>query len=146
MVGVHKESVDKKWLYYSLISVACWGGYAICSKLGSVEITEVEMQFLFGSGTLPVALVLLARQSVRRERSPIGILVGLLCGLSSAVGTLSLFAAYRAGGNTSVVTVISSAYPVVTVLLAVVFLKERINRLQVLGIILAIVAAILFGI
>jgi hypothetical protein len=100
MPGVSGRFAAMKWLYYSIFALACWAGWALCSKFGSLEIPEREMQFLFGIGALPVALVLYARQSVRSERSRRGIAFGLLNGLFSAVGMIALFAAYRIGGNT----------------------------------------------
>lgn len=135
-----------RWLYYSLICVICWGGWVLCSKLGSVEIPERDMQFLFGLGTLPVALVLWAQKSVRQERSLRGVLFGLLNGILSGIGSIALFAAYRAGGNTAVVTTASAAYPAVTVILAIWLLKEHLSWVQGAGIALAVVAAVLFSI
>jgi len=140
-----EDTGGMKWLYYSLICVACWVGWTLCSKLGSMDIPERDMQFLFGVGTLPVALALWTRRSVRRERSPRGMLFGLLNGIFSGVGSLALFAAYRAGGNTTVVTAAGAAYPAVTVMLAMWVLKERLSWLQGLGIVLAVAAAVLFS-
>ena len=133
------------WLYYSLICIACWAGWALCSKLGSVEIPEGEMQFLFGVGTLPVALTLLAARPVRSERSRRGVLFGLMNGVLSGIGGVALFAAYRSGGNTSVVTTASAIYPIVTVVLAMWILKEQLSWAQGMGIVLAVVAAVMFA-
>src|SRR5260370_13830498 len=103
-----------KGLFYSVFAAICWAGWALCSKFGSLEVPEREMQFLFGIGALPIALVLYARRSVRLERNRRGITFGLLNGLFSAVGMIALFAAYRVGGNTSAVTAVSAAFPAVT--------------------------------
>jgi len=134
-----------KWLFYSVFAAICWAGWALCSKFGSLEVPEREMQFLFGIGALPIALVLYARQSVRLARNRRGIAFGLLNGLFSAVGMIALFAADRVGGNTSAVTAVSAAFPAVTVILAMLFLKERISLLQGVGVALALAAVVLFS-
>src|SRR5258708_16446960 len=103
------------------------------------------MQLLFVIGTLPVTLALLVRKSVRSERSGKGILFGLLNGIFSSIGMIALFAAYRSGGNTSVVTAAGASFPVVTVLLAMVVLKERLAPIQGIGIAFAVSAPVLFS-
>jgi drug/metabolite transporter (DMT)-like permease len=61
------------------------------------------------------------------------------------VGILFLLAAYRRGGNTSVVAVTSSLYPLVTLILAGFLLREKLTRSQTLGVILATVSVVLFS-
>jgi uncharacterized membrane protein len=134
-----------KWFWYSTFCVLCWGPFAIFSKLGSQEIPSATMQFLFTLGGIPVAVAVLVIRRFRFEKSFKGILYGLAVGLLSAVGQLSLFAAYRSGGNTAVITTASGLYPLVTVLLAVVVLGERLTRIQVLGLGFATAALVIFS-
>jgi drug/metabolite transporter (DMT)-like permease len=49
-------------------------------------------------------------------------------------------------GNLAVVSVLSSLYPLATVLLAAIVLRERVSRIQIVGIALAIVAAVLLSV
>jgi drug/metabolite transporter (DMT)-like permease len=60
-------------------------------------------------------------------------------------GILCLLAAYRRGGNTSVVAVTTSLYPLVTFALAVIFLREKLTKVQFLGVVLATVSIVLFS-
>jgi len=130
----------QKWFWYSILCVLCWGGWALLSKLGSTEISAETMQFLFTLGTLPVVLVLLAKKRFHCTESRKGISLALLNGVLSGVGGLALFAAYRTGGNTSVITTVTALYPMITVGLAVLFLRERLNRVQFIGLGCAAVA------
>jgi bacterial/archaeal transporter family protein len=130
------------WLMFCL---ACWGPYALLSKLGSNEISAVGMQFLFTLGSIPVVLVLLADRGFKLEKSRKGILYGLTAGLFSAAGAIGFFAAFRSGGNASVITTSTGMYPVVTVLLALVFLRERITWVQVVGLGFATMAFFIFS-
>ena len=68
---------------------------------------------------------------------------GLAAGVLNGFGVVAAFAAYRFEGKASIVTPLAAALqPLVTVVLALLFLGERIGPLEGLGIALAIVAAI----
>jgi transporter family protein len=54
-------------------------------------------------------------------------------------------AAYRKGGKAAVVTPLAALYPVVTVLIAVAFLGEKLNGAQIVGIALAIAGGLLLS-
>ena len=62
-----------------------------------------------------------------------------------ALGGIALFGAYRYGENASVVTAATSLYPFVTVIFAIMFLREKPNKLQLLGLCFAAVAIILLS-
>lgn len=133
------------WFAYSVLAILGWGGWAICSKLGSLEIPVNAMLFLYAWGALPVLLALLATRHFRLERNLKGALAGIANGFIGNIGNLALLAAYRTGGNTSVITVATSLYPVITVLLAVVILRERFSRRQAAGLALALAALVIFA-
>ena len=58
---------------------------------------------------------------------------------------LALFAAYHTNGNTSLITVATALYPMITVLLAVTILRERFQLIQVLGLLFAAIAIVIFS-
>ena len=139
------ETLKARWFYYSLLCILCWGGWALCSKAGSREIPTETMQYLFTVGSVPIALALLAGRRFRLEKSVKGISYALLNGVLSAIGTLALFAAYHTNGNTSIITATSALYPMITVVLAVVILRERFGPIQVVGLAFAAVAIVIFS-
>jgi bacterial/archaeal transporter family protein len=134
-----------KWFWYSILCVVCWGGWTLFGKLGSGEIPARTMQFLFPLGCLPVAIALLSARRFRFEKSPRGISYGLANGVLAGIGGLALFAAYRTGGSTAVITAATAMYPMITVILAVLILRERLTWLHVLGLAFAGAAFILFS-
>ena len=138
-------ALKAKWFWYSVLCVLCWGGWALASKTGSLEIPERPMQFIFTFGTAPVALALLVARGFKLEKSRKGIFYAVLNGVLSQVGALALLAAYRTGGNTSVITAASALYPMVTILMAVTLLRERLTRLHILGLGFAVVAFVIFS-
>jgi bacterial/archaeal transporter family protein len=103
------------------------------------------MQFLFTMGSLPVCIALLIARGFKFEKSPKGIFYGVLNGVLSGVGGLALFAAYHTNSNTSLVTAASALYPMVTVLLAVIILREQLKFIQVVGLGFAAVAMVIFS-
>jgi uncharacterized membrane protein len=90
------------------------------------------------SASLPllIAGALVMRSSMRLPRAEIPAVAGI--GLLD-VGANALFAAAAQRGYLSIVSVLGSEYPVVTVLLAQTILHERISRPQKAGIALALV-------
>ena len=66
------------------------------------------------------------------------ITVGLLGGLVNGLGNWAVFASLERGAKASVAVPLTALYPLFTVILATVFLKERPSLLQWLGIALAV--------
>ncbi len=139
------EALKAKWFWYSILCVLCWGAWVLCSKLGSNEISASAMQFLFAFGFIPVALLVLVLKPVKFEKSVKGIVYSLGNGVLAGIGGLTLFAAYRSGGNTSVITAATALYPLITVILAILVLRERLTWLQVVGLGFAAVAIVIFS-
>lgn len=83
-----------------------------------------------------------ARPSLRLERFHLPALIAL--GFVDALANFS-WAIAATRGMLSLVAVIGALYPAVTVLLAVVLLKERPQRVQGVGVILAIVGVVLIS-
>jgi bacterial/archaeal transporter family protein len=134
-----------RWFWYSMLTVAGWAAWALLLKLGSLDIPGEPALFLQTLGMLPLALVLLAAGTVRGRQDGKGVGYSLLNGLITGIGILFLLAAYRLGGNTTVVSVGTSLYPLVTCALAFVLLRERLTRRQWLGLSLSVAAIVLFA-
>jgi len=144
-VNASKFPLKSRWLAYSLLCVLCWGAWALLAKLGSREISAEGSQFLFAWGAVPVALVLLAGRGWKLEKNVKGIAYSVANGILSGVGGWALFAAYRTGGNTSIITTVTGMYPLISVVLAVAILRERLTRLHLLGLAFAAAAFVIFS-
>jgi uncharacterized membrane protein len=103
------------------------------------------MQILFTLGMLPVALAMLLQMRGKLDRDRGGVVYGLLCGIATGLGTLGYFAALREQ-NASVVTPLTGVFPVLTVVLAFVVLRERLNKVQMGGMLLALAAIVILSI
>jgi transporter family protein len=105
------------------------------------------MQFIFPFGALPVVAGLLLGKRLKFENDPKGILYGTAMGVLSAIGGIALFAALSPSHrwNTSVISAVTALYPLVTVLLAMTILHERLTLVQVVGLGLAAIAIVIFS-
>lgn len=133
------------WLWYALLGVFLWGLWGFLSKIGSDTASPMQMQILFTLGMLPVALGMFIQLRGKLDRDRIGITYGLLCGIATGVGTLGYFAALH-DQNASVVTPLTGVFPVLTVILAFVILRERLNKVQMGGMLLALASIVILSI
>ena len=125
------------WLSYALLCILCWGVWAFLSKLGADQMTPMQMQVLFTIGMLPVVLVAVVRLGRRIDTDFLGATYGILNGIFTGLGLLAYFAAL-ARGKASIVSPITALFPLLTVLLAFFLLRERMNRVQMAGLVLAL--------
>jgi transporter family protein len=79
------------------------------------------------------------------DRNAGGIAYGLLSGIVTGLGTLGYYAALR-DQDASVVTPVTGLFPVLTVLLAFVVLRERLNKVQMAGMLLALASIVILSI
>jgi uncharacterized membrane protein len=144
-MGSLSSTFKTRWFWYSILTIIGWAGWALFLKLGSDEIPAEPTLFLQTVGMVPVALALLFNESIRTSRSKKGIGYSVLNGVVTGAGILCLLAAYRSGGNTSVVAVTTSLYPLVTFALAVALLHEKLTRTQIVGMVLATISIVIFS-
>jgi uncharacterized membrane protein len=102
------------------------------------------MQILFTLGMLPVAIGMLLHMRGRLDRERIGVSYGFLCGIATGLGTLGYFAALRTQ-DASVVTPLTGVFPILTVALAFVVLRERLNKVQMGGMLLALASIVILS-
>lgn len=133
------------WLWYALIGIFFWGLWGFLSKIGADAASPIQMQILFTLGMLPVAAAMLLQTRAKLDRNLGGITYGLLCGIATGVGTLGYYAALRQQ-SASVVTPVTGLFPVLTVVLAFVLLRERLNKVQMTGMLLALASVVILSI
>jgi transporter family protein len=74
-----------------------------------------------------------------------GIGWAFLTGILGGTGNIAFFRALGVGGQASVVVPATALFPVVTVILALSFLRERLGRAQKAGLAIALVAIYLLS-
>lgn len=139
-----------RWLLWSMATIVLWGTWGLVSKIASGGVDAYVNQLLYTVGLLPLMVFVgwtVAKRSLvdAREGRNRGIFWAFLTGILGGLGNIAFFQALVKGGNASVVAPVTALFPVVTVLLALVFLKERLGRTQWLGLALAFVAIYLLS-
>jgi uncharacterized membrane protein len=129
------------WLYFAIATVILWGVWGAFTEIPAQKGFPATLGYIvWALTTIPCALVALSSAKWKLDRRPKAIFFGMLIGLFGAGGQILLFVALRKGPAYLVFPIISLS-PVITVLMALVFLKERaafINRIGILFSILCI--------
>jgi|ERR1022692_257022 drug/metabolite transporter (DMT)-like permease len=135
-----------KWLRYSLFAILAYGVWGAVSSLESQSVPALTLQIVSTIGLIPAALVLAFSKNLGRGVNHFrGILLAVATGILGGTGNLTLYETLRVGGKASVVFPLTGMYPLVTIIMARLLLKERLNRIQALGVALALAAVYLFS-
>lgn len=129
---------------YTFLTVLTWGLWGVFSKLAA-NYTKPRQSILFQTaGVLAFALIVLVLEKFNVQWTTPGFSWAALGGFCAFVGFLTFFAALI-DGNTSSVVVLSALYPLVTILISIAFLHERLTGRQAIGIALALIASALLA-
>ena len=149
-VGVLLASVERRPETARLAAGVGWAGVAMIAFGGYYVPMHAASHddflwpaFLFrltSTALIGAAWLALRPSSARRADLPALAAIGVL-----DTGGNVFFAAASRHGLVSVVSILASLYPVVTVLLARAVLQERVHRSQELGIVLALVGIVLIS-
>jgi uncharacterized membrane protein len=138
------------WLVWTLSTILTWGVWAVLSKLLALEIASpAQSQLVSTIGIVPVVIAL---RVMKDRKSPDagsrgrGVWLAAGSGIVSALGSIAYFDLFGRGAKAVAASSITALYPAVTVLLAIPILKERVSRLQWLGIGLSLAAIYLFNV
>lgn len=136
----------RSWIPFAALLVLFWGVWGAFSSLPTARYGYPdEMVYFLWSFTMliPAFFILMSERTF--DRRPIAAVYGLIVGLTGAGGQLVLFNALTIGPAYLIFPLISLS-PGITVLLAIVLLRERILGLTWIGIVAALIALIFFNI
>ena len=135
-----------RWLLFSLLTIVVWGAWGAVSKMASNGIDADTNQVFFTVGLLPLILFVWWSPRTRGGKNrKAGIAWAFLTGILGGTGNIAFFHAFVIGGKASIVTPVTALFPLVTVILAITFLHERIGTAQKFGLVLALVAIYLLS-
>src|SRR5437867_10651081 len=106
-------------------------------KLGTNRISARSMVIWVTIGFV-VLVPFMWRMTTLAGLSAGAISAGLIAGMVNGLGNWAIFASLEKGAKASVAIPLTALYPLCTVILATVFLRERPTALQWLGIALAV--------
>lgn len=125
--------------------IVFWGLWGFFSKL-AVEKIGLQMAIFSYVMSLVILIpyLLLTNHLLPLKTDPMGITYAILAGAS--VGIASIFIYTLLGMRPAGITVAMTAlYPIVTILLSMIFLRETLTATQGFGLILGIIALVLLN-
>ncbi len=133
---------SKLWLMYAIITTVFWGVWGAFIEIPQRLGFPATLGYVVWSITMiPCALVALRTIGWKPETDKRSIFLGMSVGLLGAGGQLILFEALKEGPAYIVFPLIS-LFPVLTIFLSVIFLKEQTTKKHWTGIFIAIIAAV----
>jgi transporter family protein len=134
-------------MFLSVLTVFLWGGWGLESKFVVDWISPYLNQVVFSAGLLPPLIWILFSKNLRRATGQPrkGASYGLITGVLGGTGNIAFYLALAKGGKASVVVPLVGLAPLVTVIMALLLLKESLNRAQILGLVLALVSIFLLS-
>lgn len=132
------------WFIFALVALLLWGVWGLFPKLATNYLSPTSVMVFSGVGSGLVAAAILVFLSFRPEVHGRGVTFAILAGLVGTLGSIPFLYAISKG-KASVVVPMTSLYPLVTIILSLIILKEPVTLKQGFGIVLALVALLLFA-
>ena len=135
------------WMVFSILTVFLWGAWGLESKFVVDRISPWLNQVVFSIGIIPLLVWMVFAKNLRRVSGEAqkGALYGLITGILGGTGNIALCLALARGGKAAVVVPLVGLAPLVTVILALLFLKESLNGVQIVGLVLALISIFLLS-
>jgi transporter family protein len=135
----------ENWLTTTIIALILYGLWGFFPKLAVDSINPGSALIYEVAGTIVVGLLAWKIVGFRPEVHAKGIFYAVLTGVTGMLGTLFYFYSLRTG-KVSVVVSLTALYPLITILLAHLFLREPVSGRQFLAMVLALAALILIAV
>lgn len=134
----------RTWILSVAAAFFCWGVWAFLPKL-TVRYIDPRSAVIFGAlGGLLVAIISAFSLGFRIQTDPRGIGLALLTGVLGVAGAMAFLFAARSG-PISIVATVTALYPILTIILAAVFLAEPVTARQWAGMVLGFIAIALIA-
>jgi transporter family protein len=133
------------WLPAAFLSLFSFGLWGLFTKLTVIHIDSRSALIYQTIGVVIIGIVALSLMKFRPATDTKGLLYAVLTGTAYAIGCLFYFIAASRGKIITVVTV-TALYPLVTIMLAFLLLKEVVTFRQWLGIVLAMASILLMSV
>lgn len=135
----------KPWLFYALLTTIFWGIWGAFIEIPEKTGFPATLGYVVWALTMiPVAIVALINIKWKLDKDFKSIVLGLTIGLFGAGGQLLLFEALT-DGPAYIVFPFIGLYPVLTIILSVLFLREKAVKRQWFGIAIAMIAALVLS-
>lgn len=138
------KNKPEAWILYSVAAAFFWGCWGVVAKLISADVSPFTNHLLFSVGmlsTLPLVLKKVRSTTPNRR----GIRWGLVAGVLAVIGNVAVYQAFTSGGLAAIVIPVTNLYPLVTIAIALLVFREKLNWINGIGILLAIPAVVMLS-
>ncbi|HLY41696.1 MAG TPA: DMT family transporter [Terracidiphilus sp.] len=134
------------WLAFAIAALVLWGITGVTQKLSTNRISSERsfLWFCWAMVALTAAILVVTRPGWKL--GSLVVICSVAGGALNGLGAWTSFRALESGGKASIVISLIALYPLLTIVLAVAFLGERLTWMQSAGAVVAIAAAILLSI
>ena len=133
------------WLGFAMLALVFWGITGVTQKLSTNSISSERSFLWFCWAMVALSVCVLIVTHPQWGLGKVVVISAIVGGTLNGLGAWTSFRALESGGKASIVISLISLYPLLTVGLAVLFLRERLNWQQTIGAVVAIIAAILLS-
>lgn len=135
---------SSRWILYSITAALFWGVWGVIAKLISDSINPFTNHFLFTAGML-LTLPFVIKKCIHTKPDKKGIVWGLVAGVLAIAGNVAVYKSFSTGGLAAIVIPVTNLYPLITIIIAISFFKERLNYINAIGIALAVPAVVILS-
>lgn len=136
---------NKPWLFYTILTTVTWGIWGALMELPvKAGFPSTLCYSVWALTMIPCAIFALRLNQFKLEHDKKSLFFGLIIGFTGSGGTVLLFEVLKLGPAYIIFPIISLS-PILTVILSVIFLKEKTSKKSWFGIILALIAIFLLS-
>jgi drug/metabolite transporter (DMT)-like permease len=135
---------DRIWLVYTILAALSWGIWGVLTKFISADVSPFVTHLMFTIGAL-FTLPLVIRKCKIEELSIKALFGGIGASILVVLGNVSVYQSFKMGGQAAVVIPFTNLYPMVTIIIALLIFKEKLNWINYLGIFIIIPAILLLS-
>jgi len=145
------HAIDKRSLFFAILAFVLWGLWSLTSKMAIDKVGPGNIFgfYIISSLTAPVAYAWLRRvrpiDSIKAKPRPSAWAFGAVGLALNVIGAWAFSFALETG-SASLVVPISSAYPLVTIVLAVMLLREKIDLVHMTALAGVVAGLVLLGV
>lgn len=135
---------ERLWLVFAILAAFCWGVWGILAKFISSDISPYVNHLLFTIGML-FTIPFVIRKCKLQDINLKGIIWGIVAGILAVIGNIAVYQSFGTGGLAAVVIPVTNLYPLVTIVIALLVLKEKMHWLNGIGILVVVPAIIMLS-
>ncbi|NET56702.1 MAG: EamA family transporter [Symploca sp. SIO2E6] len=134
----------KEWLIPTLGAVICWAGWAFLPKIAVQHLELKSVLICQVLGGLTIALFILVSSNYQLELNLRASSIAFASGALNILGVLFYLQAITKG-KIALVATISALYPLLVIILALLFLQESLSLKQYIGLTFGLFSIILLA-